>query len=335
MTIRSSNNDILEYLQKINLRDNDNLIVPVAIVTVTSLVVGWIFIRTSRPANSCHVTETDSSTDTTSAKTQKSVDNDGKLRNVFSVKQRPPLPHADKKVNSSDRPFGSSYYYAHNNSNSKGGYADGLRAEDYVMNGPKLLSKGGVRVDHENHEPGAPEATIENKTTPSVEKPKFISSSASKQITRYLWEDDGGDIAKIHIDCLYNSSTETMSWEDASVSKDDVKVRLIGEDCDGLMVSVTTKDQKKFHLHVAKMYGSADSVKAVVKKHKLLIKITKRKIRRRSSNNEGLMGSVTSLFGRADSYVSVKWPQLNSFGAEIDEKRFKEVDFKDMDDSYD
>ena len=31
----------------------------------------------------------------------------------------------------------------------RGGYSDGLKAEDYVMNGPKLLSKGGVRIDED------------------------------------------------------------------------------------------------------------------------------------------------------------------------------------------
>ena len=324
---------MFEYLYSQCLSGNNNFIL-IAAVTVTSLVVGWRFIRTShRPAN--HATEiVHHSNGITSKKTPKlGPGEDGKLRNVFSVKQRPPLPHADKKHNSSDRPFGSSYYYAHNNSNSKGGYADGLRAEDYVMNGPRLLSKGGVRVDHEYNDPGVPEAAMEDKIATTIEKPRCLSMS--KQITRYLWDDDGKDTAKIHINCLPNSSTETIPWEKASVLKEDVEVRLIGENCDGLMVNITTKDQKKFHLHVAKMYGSADSVAAIVKKHKLLIKIAKRKVRRRHPNNEGLMGSITSLFGQTDNYVSVKWPQLNSFGTEIDEKRFKEADFKDLNDSFD
>ena len=53
------------------------------------------------------------------------------------------------KQSAQDRPFESSYYYAHNNPNAKGGYKDGLRMEDYTMNGPRLLSRGGVPVSEE------------------------------------------------------------------------------------------------------------------------------------------------------------------------------------------
>jgi hypothetical protein len=49
-----------------------------------------------------------------------------------------------------------------------------------------------------------------------------------------MWDDDGDDIARIHIDVLPIGSNRTLSWEDANVSKNDVEVRLIGDDRVGL-----------------------------------------------------------------------------------------------------
>lgn len=317
--------------------------VATVIATIVLLAAGWIVMSRGMQSTEGSDDTTAQNKSSTSTNQQKSiqpidpkVSDDGKLRNVFSVKQKPPIPGGAGKKDSSDRPFGSSYYYAHNNSNSKGGYADGLRAEDYVMNGPRLLSKGGVNVKdepsssiEESQEQNNSNDTLVSEKKDALDRPKL--STASKKITRYLWDDDGeGDLAKIHIDCLPKTSTETMSWQDASISKDDVEVNLLGKDNDGLMVRITSLDEKRYHLHVPKMYGSADSVKPIVKKHKLLIKITKKKIKKRQASG-GLMGS---LFGK-EEYISVKWPQLSSTGGEIDEKAFKEVDFKDMDKDMD
>ena len=144
-----------------------------------------------------------------------------------------------------------------------------------------------------------------------------------------IWDDDSGDTAKIHIDSLPLSTTQTISWEEASIIKDNVDAQLLGDKNDGLMIRITTQDGKKYHLQIVRMYGSADSVKTIVKKHKLLVKIAKKKIRKRQ--NDG--GFWSSLFGQKEEYVSVKWPQLSCMtgGNEIDEKAFKEVDFKDLD----
>jgi len=46
--------------------------------------------------------------------TERKGEGDGKLRNVFSVKQRPIVHGSGGKKSSSDRPFESSYYFAHN-----------------------------------------------------------------------------------------------------------------------------------------------------------------------------------------------------------------------------
>jgi len=71
------------------------------------------------------------------------------LRNVFSVKQQPINTGGSNSTNTNKeaKPFESSYYFAHNKHSTGGGYTDGLKASDYVMNGPRLLSKGGIRIE--------------------------------------------------------------------------------------------------------------------------------------------------------------------------------------------
>eukprot|EP00984_Skeletonema_dohrnii_P017585 scaffold8055_cov115-Skeletonema_dohrnii-CCMP3373.AAC.2 len=264
-----------------------------------------------------------------------------KLRNVFSVKQKPPVSsNGGAKAAGSDRPFESSYYFAHNKHSTGGGYKDGLRAEDYVMNGPKLLSKGGVRVEDEKSNSSVVDEadSAEERSSASSqsvsEKKQTPQMQASTPITRYLWDDGEGNTAKIHIDTLPVSSTKSINWEDASVSS--VEARLIGDNNEGLFIGITynIKDDtsnltKKCHLHVARMYGNADEVKAMVKKRKLLVKITKkpRQLSNRHSNNGGVWGKLTGGQDGAKT-VPVAWPQLSSSssrlgGSEIDEDMFK------------
>eukprot|EP00956_Cyclotella_meneghiniana_P026096 scaffold55630_cov27-Cyclotella_meneghiniana.AAC.1 len=331
MTIQSIVSYITDAVHHYQIRHDisNNQLMFAIVVTVIICVIGSTFLRPERDVKKKDAAD-DLSTKNSTPTEQTNL-NDGKLRNVFSVKQRPPITASDNKTSSSDRPFGSSYYYAHNN--SKGGYADGLRAEDYVMNGPKLLSKGGVRIDDDiaasdaNISDDSVAANAKELQQKETEK-RPQNTTVSKPITRYIWDDDGGDTAKIHIDSLPLSSTQTISWEDASITKDNVDAQLIGDKNDGLMIRITTQDDKKYHLHIVKMYGSADSVKTIVKKHKLLVKIAKKKIRKRQNGG----GFWSSLFGQKEEYVSVKWPQLSYMtGSEIDEKAFKEVDFKDLD----
>ncbi|KAK1749178.1 hypothetical protein QTG54_001117 [Skeletonema marinoi] len=261
-----------------------------------------------------------------------------KLRNVFSVKQKPPVSsNGGANAAGSDRPFESSYYFAHNKHSTGGGYKDGLRAEDYVMNGPKLLSKGGVRVEDEKSNSSVVDDAEERSSASSQsvsEKKQTPQMQASTPITRYLWDDGEGNIAKIHIDTLPVSSTKTINWEGASVSS--VEARLIGDNNEGLFIGITyninddtSNLTKKCHLHVARMYGNADEVKAMVKKRKLLVKITKkpRQLSNRHSNKGGVWGKLT---GGQDGTktVPVAWPQLSSSssrlgGSEIDEDMFK------------
>ena len=226
-----------------------------------------------------------------------------------------------------------------------GGYKDGLRAEDYRMNGPRLLSKGGVCVrDEPNYDVAEDcgEEKIQSSTIDADKNPKEASKlKASTPITKYMWDDSGsGNVAKIHIDSLPASPTKTMTWESAGISREQVEVRLIGENGEGLHVSIITRDGERYHLHVAKTYGAVESAKCIVKKHKLLVKIVKKKIPKRYSKrhvDDGIWKTTTQILGRwvgggdevKEEYTSKPWPTLTSSSgggggiADIDESLFK------------
>ena len=243
----------------------------------------------------------------------------------------------------------------------RGGYKDGLRAEDYVMNGPRLLSRGGVRVMNddnnggndmaspveeeimhfesslsqspEEEETGASSSVMKDDTM--IKQQRVALTASSTPITRYMWDDDGDDIARIHIDVLPIGSNKTLSWEDANVSKNDVDVRLIGDDGVGLFVSIIA-EKRRYHLHIPKMYGTAESVRFIIKKRKLLIKITKKRVIRKqrqrrgiAEENSGVWDYFTRTFGNfvggsggnADNdnnLTSVQWPRLSAVGVASD-----------------
>lgn len=254
---------------------------------------------------------------------------------------------------------------------NSGGYKDGLRAEDYVMNGPRLLSKGGIPVvddsnnsmvdTHNGGDDGIPPQSDEtmNSITTIIDGPKR-KMVASTPITKYMWDDDGtGNIAKIHIDSLPISSTKAIQWADAGISSvEQIQVRLIGDNNDGLYIGITSHDGKRrYHLHVPKMYGEAESVKAIPKRHKLLVKITKKRTTRkrhskrsRQSKDEGIWTMMTKSIGNLigggangndeGEYTSQSWPRLSASSAgglgggscEIDEKLFKDLGTDGVDD---
>ena len=242
------------------------------------------------------------------------------------------------------------------------------------MNGPRLLSKGGVSITANDssidNSVGKEEETSQSKqqeqtkvsslSTTIISKRKL---SASTPITKYMWDDDGViNIAKIHIDTLptssssssSSSSTGTIKWEDTNIIKANVDVRLIGDNNEGLYISIIDEGGKRYHLHVPKMYGEADSVKAIVKKHKLLVKIYKKRVpkysnRYKKSNNESssLWESTMNAIGKflvgnednnKDEYISVAWPRLSAASTgglgggsvEIDDKLFKEMNVKNI-----
>ena len=62
------------------------------------------------------------------------------------------------------------------------------------MNGPKLLSKGGVSVDDKSKKDAAKvdsqEENMQPKGKDTKERPK-PKLTASTPITKYMWDDDG------------------------------------------------------------------------------------------------------------------------------------------------
>lgn len=217
-----------------------------------------------------------------------------KLRNVFDVKQRNPLSSSSSSKNQGrdekEKPFVSSYYYAHNNPKSTGGYKDGLTREDYVMNEPRLLSRNGIPVkrnatttDHDEHE----EEVKIKSTTRNIVKGR----ENSFPINRYLWHDEGGKdcISTIYIQNLPGRMTNSpaLKWVDAGITKNDVMVKLVGSgEKKGLMIQIRKstgsgcdddESRQCYHLHVPQLYGEAKAVKTIVNRKKLIVKITKKK----------------------------------------------------------
>ena len=210
-----------------------------------------------------------------------------KLKNVWNASRNKTssVSTSDKKKNGYvDKPFGSSYYYAHNSSSTTGGYKDGLRMEDYVMNGPRLLSRNGKTVDDPRTKseeedddsliPTAPQSKdTDNKAT------KSSDNISVKYISKYIWDDPGDSkgIATIRIDSLPAHSgnpVETIPWQDANVTS--VQADLKGE---GLLVKILSNNgdqQQACHLKINKLYGDAAQVKVVQKPKKLLVRIHKK-----------------------------------------------------------
>lgn len=178
-----------------------------------------------------------------------------------------------------DKPFGSRYYYAHNCLNAKGGYTDGLRMEDYTMNGPRLLSKGGVRQDIANES-----QCIEDNATETVPRESPVATGettpslkTTKTISKYLWDDpgDSSGVATIRIDTLPgNTKNENLAWKDARIQT--VSANLEGE---GLVVVAKSddKDNTEYILRIPRLFDKASEVRAVIKAKRLLVKIQKKR----------------------------------------------------------
>ena len=181
-----------------------------------------------------------------------------------------------------DKPFGSSYYYAHNSQNSKGGYQDGLRMEDYTMNQPRLLSRGSKAVGNNsssNPSSGNPDTTRneeqnlkEPSTTPPISRKRVIP------ISKYLWDDPGDTtgIATLRIDSLPSSGNgEPIPWKDSAVM--DTSAAL--EESDRLVVTVKTNDNSDvdYQLRIARLFGAAEKVTLKKTNKRLLVQLQKQK----------------------------------------------------------
>ncbi len=137
--------------------DDTSTLVPL-IGTYTILIASgiyWFYFRKEKLNDDSQTKQSSlSSTSTSTSSTTKpkqqqqtsqtSQTSQQRLKNVWDAPRN--QTSQQKTTHSNDKPFGSSYYYAHNNPNAKGGYKDGLKMEDYTMNGPRLLAKGGTPV---------------------------------------------------------------------------------------------------------------------------------------------------------------------------------------------
>jgi phosphate/sulfate permease len=250
------------------------------------------------------------------------LESDKKLLNVFDVSKK---SQSSQKVTGfttntiTDRPFNSSYYYAHNN--AKGGYKDGLSMEDYVMNQPKLLSRNGVAIQSPSHssseESSVPINNKESSTnhhggTVTHVPIKVHPTFHSIPLNRYLWDDDGNadGIAKLYFDSLPSSlsgiSDGSISWKDAGITAKDVKVKVIRTELTcALLVQIKTssktdKDDEigkitRYHFYVPQLYGPVQEAKVTVKSKLLIVKLIKEK---KKGNR-------------------IAWPQIHAKGAPL------------------
>ena len=203
-------------------------------------------------------------------KSKKSSTAATKLKNIWNTAGTTSSGSGKKSYNG-DKPFGSSYYYAHNDPNAKGGYKDGLKMEDYTMNGPRLLSKGGKRMDAEIVTEDAEETILQPSSSYTSQVITQDVSIAS--ITKYQWDDPGdyNGIAHIRIDSLPLKNGRFVEWEDITV--EDVHAELLGE---GLLVKLLC-NEGRYQLKIPKLYGDAAAVRTLIKPKRLLVRIYKKK----------------------------------------------------------
>ena len=215
------------------------------------------------------------------------------------------------------------------------------------MNGPKLLAKGGKRVedysgatksngdesiandqDGPNSSPtdsnNNNDDTAGNKVPSVPSRPPSLPSN-SVPIARYMWDDEAvasgcSDVGKLMIDTLPNkpSSAPDIKWEGAGIGKGNVTATLIGDDSRGLLIAIDRSDKatgmqpKHYHLYIRGMYGDVAEVKVVVKAKRLLVKLVKKKNRLNLWDKKNLK----------------PWPRLSegtgsSSGDDIDESLFR------------
>lgn len=188
-----------------------------------------------------------------------------------SIVTSTPCSQKKTSLENDEKPFNSSYYYAHNHLKKTGGYKDGLKAEDYQMNKPKLLSKSSTELNGID------------SSKPTFRNGKWI------RISRYLWDDhesyDG--VARIIIEAIPSDGTSSFTmipFVHAGINKEDVKCKLVGTWNNGLMVQIRRilgDEESKYFLFIPRMYGEVEDVKPIVKAKKIIIKL----IKKRNSDN--------------------------------------------------
>jgi hypothetical protein len=216
-----------------------------------------------------------------------STDNvSGPLLDVWAERQRRGIGPAQPGARSpgepgpGDKPFGSKYYYAHNNPSSTGGYKDGLRMEDYTMNGPRLLARNGVALPDKDNVSG-----FSSPVQDSTDKGDRSTKKATRRIvpvSQYLWDDPGKGTGTIRVDHLPHPTKpgEKRSWKDSGIAR--VRACLVSDGC-GIEVVMEPESSDEasgggveYRLVIPKLYGPVASVAAVTKTTRLLVKLEKR-----------------------------------------------------------
>ena len=188
-----------------------------------------------------------------------------------------------KKDAADTKPFASKYYYAHNNSSTTGGYKDGLTMEDFAMNGPRLLRRGGDAVQTTESSEATADAAVASVTdaaAPAVHAPK---KRRRLPISKYLWDDPGDStgIATIRIDGLpprdnsSSSSSAVQPWSEVKQVVQTITTEHVGTN--GMELLITTSADVDYSLRIAEFYGAVGECKAVSKAKRLLIRIHKKR----------------------------------------------------------
>eukprot|EP00934_Nitzschia_sp_Nitz4_P004523 Nitzschia sp. Nitz4//scaffold115_size69933//58940//59899//NITZ4_006011-RA/size69933-processed-gene-0.113-mRNA-1//1//CDS//3329533526//4513//frame0 len=282
-------------------------------VVIVSIACWYLYLRPNQEKTKSSTSASNQRNGTSKSSSTSAPSSDGGfLKNVWDAPRNPiSLPKGNGK-GGKEKPFGSKYYYAHNNPNATGGYKDGLRMEDYVMNGPRLLSRNGQKVDpsanttvqdpasnptsSDQEKEGASKSQGSSVNPPNSQSTISSTSKPPIPITKYLWDDPGNSngVATIRVDRLPETCSPISplrEWRKENIAQ--VTAHLVGE---GLVVTILEDQQendssaetsnsvssdsypKTYQLKIHKLYGDVSKVETVTKAKRLLIQLHKKKI---------------------------------------------------------
>ncbi|GMH57044.1 hypothetical protein TL16_g04287 [Triparma laevis f. inornata] len=202
-------------------------------------------------------------------------DKEGMIENDFKDVQKSHTNSSKKSsawARSSEKGY-LGYYVAHQN--QTGGYKDGLKGDDYAMNGPKKIDDERAKKIVDNLK-GKSKGELEDRpenVRARAEKPPVHSTTLPEdpgtKILKYSWE-DGEDNVKMYLDVLPGYD----SWLESGVQKEGIST--YWDDRQSLLVLVM-KGEEKWYLHIPLLFADIIDCKTIWKKKRLLIKLFKRK----------------------------------------------------------
>ena len=165
---------------------------------------------------------------------------------------------------------GNGYYYGHQ---ATGGYKDGLKQEDFQMNGPRRLDgvqlskdKGGEGSKKEGKRGEMSRPAYNGGDVPMNAAPKY----AGITIDKYSFEDCGA-LVKLYIRSLPGYE----NFADGGFKKGDASV--YWDDRESLVLLLKRGDGtgETYSLYIKRLFGVVNDVQVVVKGKYLLVKIVK------------------------------------------------------------